>query len=211
MRTQLVCLSLLLAGLMMSSSGCVVLAVGAGAAGAVAYAKGDLETEVHYGIDHVYAATKKAADDLKLHVITSEGGKDALSAALTARDAADKRVSIKLKTVTQDVTKMSIRIGTFGDQTKQRLICDKIRDNLKAMCPQPAQTPPATPSEQPAQTPPNAPGVQPAQASPNAPAAQPTQNPPEPPGPPEPAQPTPVAAAAVQQTAQTPPAPPTAQ
>jgi hypothetical protein len=197
MRTQLVCLSLLLAGLTMSSSGCLVLAVGAGAAGTVAYAKGDLEAEVHHGIDQVYAASRKAADDLKLHVINGEGDKDALSATIMARDAADKRVAIKLKTVTQNITKVSIRIGTFGDQTKQRVIYDKVRENLRAMSPQPAQAPPATPQQPPAQTPP----------VPSA--AQPAQNPPAPASSPQPAQ-EPGGATTVQQTAQSPPAPPAA-
>ena len=178
----------------MSSGGCVVLAVGAGAAGTVAYVKGDLETEVHYGLDQVYTATKTAADDLKLHVITGEGGKDALSAVITARDAADKHVSIKLKSVTQDVTKVSIRIGTFGDQTKQRLIFDKIRDNLETMYPQPVQATQVTAAAPSSQSPSN------------APAAEPAQNPPNPPSSPEPAQ-TPSGAAAVQPAEQNPPSP----
>jgi hypothetical protein len=206
---QLVCLSVLLAVLTMSSSGCVLLAVGAGAAGTVAYAKGDLETEVQHGIDQVYAASKKATDDLKLHVITSDGGQDALSATIMARDAADKRVAIKLKTITQNITKVSIRIGTFGDQTKQRLIYDKIRDNLKAMYPQPAQTPTATAPQPPVPVPASTSSAQPVQTPSSAPAAQPAQNPPAPPGSPEPTQ-APSGAATVQQAAQDPPTPPAA-
>lgn len=173
----------------MSSSGCILLVVGAGAAGTVAYTQGDLEAEENQNIDQVYAATRKAADDLKLHVITGEGGKDALSAKLVARDAADKEITIKLKTVAQDVTKVSIRVGTFGSQTKQRLIYNKIQDNLKAMSPQPAQTPPNAA----------------AQASPAPPAAtsqQPAQNPPPPAG-----SPAPVAAQPPPQSPLSPPAP----
>jgi hypothetical protein len=74
-------------------------------------------------------------EELKLHLITSDGGKHALSATVVARDAADKRVTIELKTVTQDITKVSIRVGTFGDKTQQQLIYDKIRDNLKTLDP----------------------------------------------------------------------------
>jgi hypothetical protein len=94
-----VCLSVFLAGLTTSSSGCIVLVVGAGAAGTVAYVKGDLEAEEHRNIDQVYAPTKKVVKDLESHMIAGEGGKDALSATLVARDAAEKRMTIKLTTI----------------------------------------------------------------------------------------------------------------
>jgi hypothetical protein len=42
------------------------------------------------------------------------------------RDAADKRVAIHLLAQTEQVTKVSIRIGTFGAQTKGRMICNRI-------------------------------------------------------------------------------------
>ena len=206
MRTQLACLSVLLAGLMMSSSGCVVLAVGAGAAGTVAYVEGDLESEVHHNIDQTYTATQKAAEELKLHVITSDGGKDALSATIVARDAADKRITIKLKTVTQDITQVSIRVGTFGDKTKQHLIYDKIRDNLKAFDPQPAKTAPAAPSESPPQSPPDASSPQ---TAPAAPVAQAAQNSPNPPVSQEPAQTS--GATSPAQPPQSPSSPPSSQ
>ena len=192
MRTHLVCLLVLLTGLTMSSSGCILLVAGAGAAGTVAYMEGDLETEVHHNIEQTYTATQKAADELKLHVITGDGGKDALSATVVARDAADKRVTIKLKTVTQDITKLSVRVGTFGDQTKQRLIYDKIRDSLNALYPQLAQAPPNAPSPQPAQTPPTAPVAEPAQNPPSPSASQPpAQTPPSVVAPPQPPQESP--------------------
>jgi len=202
MRIQLVFLSLLLAGLTTSSSGCILLAVGAGAAGTVAYAEGDLEAEENQNIDQVYAAARKAAEDLKLYVITGEGGKDALSAKIVARDAADKEITIKLKTVAQDVTEVSIRVGTFGSETKQRLIYNKIQDNLKAMSPQPAQASPAAPSAPP-QTPPNASSPQAAPVPPDATPPQPAQEAPSPDSSPAPA--------AAQQAAQNPSNPPAPQ
>jgi hypothetical protein len=144
MRAQLVCLSVVLAALTMSSSGCLVLAAGAGAAGAVAYAKGDLEAQEHQSIDAVYAATTKAMEDLKLYQLRDESGRDALSATVVARDAADKRITVALKSVSQDFTTLSIRVGTFGDQTKQQRIYDKIRENLKAACPPSVQAQPVS-------------------------------------------------------------------
>lgn len=107
--------------------GCLVAAVGAGA-GTVAYMRGDLEAVEAKDIDEVYAATKKAVEQLDLKV--SSDTKDALSAEIVARDAQDKKITIKLKSTTEDTTEISIRVGTFGSETKSRLIHDQIKKNL---------------------------------------------------------------------------------
>jgi hypothetical protein len=189
MRTHLVCLVVLLSGLALSSSGCLALVVGAGAAGTVAYMAGDMEAEENYSIDQVYTAAKKATEDLKLHLITGEGGKDAMSATLVARDAADKRITIKLTSTTVNTTKISIRVGTFGSETKSRLVYSKMMENLRAAAPaaqtaataQPAQTPPAPPAAQePAQSPASPPPSQQPAPTPPAPATPPAQGTPTP-------------------------------
>lgn len=107
--------------------GCLVAAVGAGA-GTVAYMRGDLEAVEAKDIDAVYAATKKAVEQLELKV--SSDTKDALSAEIVARDAQDKKITIKLKSTTEDTTQVFIRVGTFGSETKSRLIHDQIKKNL---------------------------------------------------------------------------------
>jgi len=121
------CLLLVTAG----SSGCVAVAVGAGAGGTVAYLAGDLETNEPYDIDAVFAASEKALADLDLRIQKYQTAKDALSARLVARDAGDKQVVIKLKSTTAGGTHLSIRVGTFGDDTKSQLIYEQIRTNLK--------------------------------------------------------------------------------
>jgi hypothetical protein len=107
--------------------GCVVAAVGAGA-GTVAYLRGDLEVVESKDINAVYAATKKALDELGYKV--TKDAKDALEAEIVARDAGDDKITIVLKKTAADATKVSIRVGTFGDETKSQLIYGKIRDNL---------------------------------------------------------------------------------
>jgi len=168
MRMHLVCLLLLLASLMMGTSGCLAVAVGAGAAGTVAYMAGDMDTEEPYSIEETYVASRQAADKLGLNVIEGESGKDALSARVVARDVADKRISIRLKAINSDSTKLSIRVGTFGDDTKTHLIYNTIRENLKAMNVKPAeqpqvQEPQAAQESQPAQEPQQAQEAQPPQ------------------------------------------------
>lgn len=107
--------------------GCLVAAVGAGA-GTVAYLRGDLESVEAKDIDTVYAATKKALKQLELH-ITSDA-KDALSAQILARDAQNKKITIKLRSTTENSTKISIRVGMFGSETKSILIHDQIKKNF---------------------------------------------------------------------------------
>jgi hypothetical protein len=80
MRMQLVCLLLVFAGLTVHSSGCLAVVAGAGAAGTVAYMRGDLETEEPYRLDVVYVATREAMKQLELSVLEGKTEKDALSA-----------------------------------------------------------------------------------------------------------------------------------
>lgn len=132
MRIRSLCLLFISVGLTVSSSGCLAVAVGAGAAGTVAYLAGDLEAEEPYAVEHAYAATRAAVEELGLKMIEGETGRDALAARVVARDSADKKIEVRLKAVTKNSTKLSIRVGTFGDDTKARLIYNTIRDNLKA-------------------------------------------------------------------------------
>ncbi len=131
MQTKQVLLIVLLTGMAIFSYGCVAAAVGigaAGAAGTIAYVKGDLEAIEAEELDVVYEATVKAVKDLELRLISKT--KDALTATIYTRDAEDKKVTITLKRTTEQTTKLSIRIGTFGNETKSRLIYQKIRDYL---------------------------------------------------------------------------------
>ena len=108
--------------------GCVAVVAGAGAAGTVAYIRGDLETVELADIEAVYKAVVKAMDKLELSVIRKS--KDVMSAKVIARDAQDKKISVKLAATAEGTTKMSIRVGTFGSETKSRLIYDQIKKEL---------------------------------------------------------------------------------
>ena len=119
----------LLAGVGVFVSGCLVAAVGVGAAGTVAYVKGDLEAVEAAKLDNVYKATEKALDALELKVI--EKRKDELSGKFIVRDAQDKKITIGLTATAEGTTKLSIRVGLFGSEEKSRLIYEKIKENLK--------------------------------------------------------------------------------
>jgi hypothetical protein len=129
MRKQQVFLMLTLVSLAVLAQGCVIAAVGAGAAGTVAYIKGDLTAVEAKDLDAVYKATEKAMADLKLNITTK--AKDAMSAKIIARDSQDKKIKVKLSATAEGTTKLSIRVGTFGSETKSRLIYEQIKKNLK--------------------------------------------------------------------------------
>ena len=128
MHVKRILLIVMLIGIAVFGQGCVAAAVGVGAAGTIAYVRGDLEAVESHSLDNVYEATVKALDELELNVISKS--KDALTATINARDAQDKKIKIMLKKTAEQTTKISVRIGTFGDETKSKLIYQKINYNL---------------------------------------------------------------------------------
>ncbi len=109
-------------------TGCVVVAAGAVGAGAVAYVRGELESSVEADLDATYAAAQRALD--KLEFARIEQRKSGLDAQLVHRTALDKRVEIKLKKITDRLTKIEIRVGIVGDQELSLTLLDKIRAEL---------------------------------------------------------------------------------
>jgi len=108
--------------------GCMVVAVGAGAAGTVAYVKGDLEAVEAVSLNDAYQATEKAVEEMGLFTISKK--KDSLGAIFKLRDSDDKKITIKLTAATESTTKISIRVGTFGSEAKSQMIYGKIKENI---------------------------------------------------------------------------------
>jgi len=129
MQKRQVVLILLLIGNAALLQGCLAVVVGAGAAGTVAYVKGDLEAVESKDINTVYEATLKAMEQLELSV--SKKTKDAMSALIIARDSQDKKVTVKLSATAEGATKLSIRVGVWGSETKSQFIHDQIKKNLQ--------------------------------------------------------------------------------
>ena len=128
MLVRRIILALLLCCAAVACQGCVAAAVGVGAAGTMAYMKGDFKAVEAEHIDTVFAAAKNAVEDLDLTF--NEERKDALTATIIAHDVQNDRVSIRLKRTTDKTTQIAIRVGTFGSQTKAQVIYQKIRENL---------------------------------------------------------------------------------
>ena len=129
MRAKYVFWPPLFAALLVFVHGCTAVALVGAGAGTAIYVTGDLETVVAKDINTVYQATLKAIEQLDLKAGTKT--KDALAAKIIARDAQDKKITIKLKSKSENATELNIRVGVFGDETKSRLIYEQIKKNLK--------------------------------------------------------------------------------
>jgi hypothetical protein len=134
MRTTHIVLAVLLAGVAVGASGCgpelvALAAVGAGAGGTVAYVKGELEATLSAGIDQSYDAALKALDQLQL--VPTQKLKDSLSAEIIARTSDDTKITVKLARVDDKITKLTVRVGVFGDQAQSTTIYEHIKQNLK--------------------------------------------------------------------------------
>lgn len=130
MKTKWLTLTLASA-LVLFQSGCALFVVGAAAgagAGTYAYVSGEMKGSEAVPLDKAYSAAQAAMQDLEFPIITKS--KDALQAQLTARNSVDKKMRIKLKKVSDNITEIRIRVGTFGDESLSQLILDKIKKHL---------------------------------------------------------------------------------
>src|SRR5574341_485332 len=120
---------MLLGILLFLSCGCVALLVGGGVgAGTVAYLRGELKSTEEASIDKTWQAAQEAIKDLEFVVTSKE--EDAASAKLIARNAGDKKIEIGLKKVSDHLTRVTIRVGVFGDEPLSRLILERLKKSL---------------------------------------------------------------------------------
>lgn len=123
---------ILLGIILLASSGCAAVAlvgVGGGAgAGTIAYLRGELKSMEDAPLERTYQAAQKAVKNLEF-IVTSEQ-KDAFSAKLVARSATDKRIEVNLKELSDKLTEVRIRVGTFGDEALSLLILEHLKKHL---------------------------------------------------------------------------------
>ncbi|MCA9810130.1 MAG: DUF3568 family protein [Candidatus Dadabacteria bacterium] len=132
MKRQQLILLLLIAASPLILTGCLAAAaVGVAAvagAGTVAYIKGELKATEEASMDKAWKATEGAVDELQFLVINKIH--DAVSGELEAKTADNKTVKISLKRIGNNLTEITIRVGTFGDENLSRYILSKIEARL---------------------------------------------------------------------------------
>lgn len=125
LRRLIVALALVLT---VSFTGCLAVAAGAGAAGAVAYVRGDLQTNLNASLPASLKAANKAIEKLRFSKISQQD--DALSGVIVCRNAQDDKITITLKKTTDSLTSISIRVGLFGDEALSLTLLGEIQKAL---------------------------------------------------------------------------------
>lgn len=119
---------------LVSSSGCGVLLLGAAAgAGTVMWVKGVAEGTYEYTIDECWQASCKAFDTLNIHKLENSTDADGdLKRELVGRTDDDDSVTISMKSESTSVTKLTVRVNIFGDKEMSSRIHEEIRKHLPA-------------------------------------------------------------------------------
>ncbi len=114
----------------MGMVGCApVITTGGGSGPTTVFANGKLEATLEKSLDAVYAAAAKAVDQLQLATINKE--KESLEANILARNAQDKKITVEITKLADNLTKVVIHVGGFGgDQAQSQAIMQKINANL---------------------------------------------------------------------------------
>ena len=123
-------LSAIIGLLTATQTGCLLLAVGGGTAGTVAYVKGDTEAVVDADTKTATAASEAAMKEMDLHVISSES--TGFDGRVNGRTAGDTKVVVVVKRYGENLSKVSVRVGNFGNEAMQTALLEKIKDHVKS-------------------------------------------------------------------------------
>jgi hypothetical protein len=131
--TKVLMTALLMASVLAFGSGCILFvatAAAAAGAGGYAYVNGEITSTEAASLNRTWDASLAAMQDLQFPVTSK--AKDALEGNLTARNAANTEIKIRLKYVSNNSTELHIRVGTWGDETVSQQILTKIRERLQS-------------------------------------------------------------------------------
>ncbi len=143
MRTVFTILTVFILGLLLASqSGCLIAAAAAGTGATVAYVRGDLETTIDAGPKATTEAAERAFKDLEIAVISKEAS--SLDGKVTGRTARDVKLVVVVKGESDKLSKVSVRVGTFGDDAMQSRVLEKIKQELAGTASRPSTQPVAT-------------------------------------------------------------------
>ena len=78
--------------------------------------------------EQVTEAAKAAVDELKLILISSESTE--MDGKIVARTAQDRRVDITIEKEAEDVSRVHVRVGFFGDEDVSMTILEGIAEKL---------------------------------------------------------------------------------
>ena len=78
----------------------------------------------------VTTAAKSVAEELKLNIV--ESGATGLDGKLVARTAKNTKLTVDVKSAGENLSRVTVRAGGFGDREIQKQVLDRIRAKLPA-------------------------------------------------------------------------------
>ncbi|PON18181.1 hypothetical protein C2W62_09280 [Candidatus Entotheonella serta] len=124
-------LLLIWALLVLFGGGCVPTTIGSGdgaGVGVFSYVTRDVKATYNVNLERAWPATLSALE--QLHLTVEHQQIDDLDGALAVKRADGTDVTIRLTLLGSSSTRISIRVGTLGNQTKSVLIHEAIRNAL---------------------------------------------------------------------------------
>ena len=119
------------AALAVVAAGCGVVLIGGGVAAgvsAVVWKRGWLVTTIDEPQDRVFRAAAAAVSDLR--IIVEDKKLDDKSAVVDGYAQDSKRVMVKTKRLGEKATRVSIRVGFWGDQQRSLRILEQMKKHL---------------------------------------------------------------------------------
>lgn len=121
--------ALFLIALLAAGAGCVAVAAGAavGYAG-YEYSNGECVGVAGATVDKTYHATLAMAEQMQMTVKSKS--REVTKAAFSLRQADGTPVDVSLSRQSPEFTRITVRVGTLGDEARSRQIIAKIKENL---------------------------------------------------------------------------------
>ena len=94
----------------------------------VKYVAGSYQQRFAAAPPQLVDAARAVVEDMKLILIDSEATE--LDGKVVARTAQDRKVNISVESEGPDVSLVSVRVGTLGDEEISQMILDKIKEKL---------------------------------------------------------------------------------
>lgn len=114
----------------LASTSCMFFVAASGVGAGVVFAAGDIELDIGASPEELIQATETAMKEMDMPVMSSSS--TALEGSVVSQMADGKKVEVNVRRSTDEVTKLSIRVGRFGDKSVSAAIYSRIQRSLDA-------------------------------------------------------------------------------
>ena len=108
--------------------GCVAVVAAGAAGGTVAYMRGELQLNVDGTVNKVHRAALTTVQEQGFILVADEYDKK--GTRITARTTEDKRVLVYVDRLTDQTSRIRIRVGHLGDEATSRAVLESILQKL---------------------------------------------------------------------------------